>query len=105
MRWPGRTHDAATCTVFEYVAVPEKYFTPGSELSVHDISFSMLRLDGAPRLSSKCTSQGAANVVSTLSDTAGSVREGAVEVWRKTTNTDSRSASSSRTVVNPSCEL
>src|SRR5271170_7428719 len=98
---PGLNHDAGAITVFVYVAVPEKYFTPASALSVHDVSFAIGTLAGAPQFAGKFSVHGPISVVSLVSATTGAARSAVGAAFRNTTNTDSRSAKSSGTSVNP----
>src|ERR1035441_1196829 len=98
---PGLNHVASAVTVLAYVAVPEKYFTPASALSVHDVSAGICTLAGAPKFAGKLSVHGPATVVSFLSTATDAVRAGDVAALRKITNTDSRSARSSGITVNP----
>jgi hypothetical protein len=46
------------CIVLVYVAVPEKYFTPASGWSLHDIRLSSFTGGGAPQFGGKRRSHG-----------------------------------------------
>src|SRR5882672_10636582 len=60
-----RNHVPGIEILLSYVAVPEKYLTPGSELSVQERSSSNDVWEGAPRLGGKRTSHGPSSLVST----------------------------------------
>src|SRR5438093_10212282 len=48
-RVPGFSHEAGASIEFMYVAAPEKYFMPSSELSFQSLSFWKVAEGGAPR--------------------------------------------------------
>jgi hypothetical protein len=60
-------------TALVYVPVPEKNFTPTSELSLQDASLSSLMEGGAPRSGWKFTVHGPSIVASSVWITAGIV--------------------------------
>src|SRR6185437_17048389 len=72
----GLNHAAGAVTVFEYVAVPEKYFTPAALLSVHETSFGIVILAGAPHFGGNVTVHAPSTVPSFVSVSAGAVRSG-----------------------------
>src|ERR1035441_9557089 len=102
---PGLNQIAGAVIVLVYVAVPEKYFTPASALSVHDVSAGICTLAGAPKFAGKLNVHDPATVVSFVSTATDTVRAGAVAALRKITNTDSRSARSNGTTVKPACGM
>src|ERR1700733_4235761 len=99
---PLRNHSAGALMVLVLVPVPEKYFTPASELSLHDDSVSSVIDDGAPQSGGKLTFHGPSTVVSCFSTTAGTVWLVSLVGFRKTTNTVPHGSSCSGTVVRPS---
>src|SRR5580704_8191885 len=52
---PGPNHEREARSVLLYVAVPEKYFTPESELAVQDMSSGISTLAGAPQFGGNVT--------------------------------------------------
>src|SRR5580765_6336458 len=53
----ARKNSAGTSTSFSYVAVPEKYFTPESLWSGHEINLSTFTSAGAPQFGGKLKRQ------------------------------------------------
>ena len=84
---PGLNHSAGAWMVLVYVPTPEKYFTPGSVLSLHEASLSSVVDGGAPRSGWKLTFQAPSIVSSLLSIIVERVRELSLAGLRKTTNT------------------
>jgi len=85
-----------------YVPVPEKYFTPSSELSLHDANLSSVIFAGVPRSGWKLRSQAPSTVAIELSVTLGRVRDGVFAGLRKTTKTVPQESRCRGTVMRPS---
>src|ERR1700724_3523497 len=84
-----------------YEAVPEKYFTPVSEEVVQEIKLSSFIWGGAPQFGGKLMSHGPCSVVNSVLTGCGSIRDGAVAVWRNTTKTDPSGSRCNGTTVRP----
>src|SRR4051794_2826072 len=81
--------------------MPEKYFTPASELSLHEASLSSMMESGAPRPVWKLTFHEPSSVASSFFCPVEMVRLDTDVGLRKTTKTLPQGSRSSGTVVRP----